>query len=338
MSLFINIVVTFTVLFWPMIWVASIMMAGGPGASNDAGLIRSSIAFVSYPLFLFLILTVLNIRFWGVSSFYFAAISAVFVFLTQIPNLKLLINLKKGIMNSGYSVVGDKAYYNGNSIESADAASFHILDGDLLGYRVNYAWDAVALYYNGKVIEGAKSSELKLIFTGHGDYFVSSDDQIFYGGLVLQDCHPNGFRFPEHSYGCWAICDQDDASFVYFYSQKVEGADGRSFIPLGGYTGKDDFHFYHQDTVLETDTDPSSFNLFQKFCHYGRDSESVYFVGSQLLKVEGADPDTFEEMHVNTPFHSDAWDACYFYLNGKRVGRREGVVSDHQSLAGQGGE
>lgn len=326
MSLFFNIVVTFTLLFWPMVWVASIMMAGGPGASNNAGLIRSSIALVSYPLYIFLILAVLNIPFWGVSSFYFAAISAVFVYLTQIPNLKLLSNLKKGIMNSGYSVAGDKAYYNGNLIESADAASFHILDGDLLGYRVNYAWDAVALYFNGKVIEGAQPSELRTIFTGHGEYYVSSDDQVLYGGVVLPDCHPNGLRFPEHSYGCWAICDQDDVSFVYFYSQKVEGADGRSFIPLGGYIGKDNSHFYNQDAVLETDADPVTFNLLQEFCCYGRDSHSVYLVGNQLLKVDGADPDTFEEMHVNTPIHSDAQDAHYLYFEGQRVGRRNDLT------------
>lgn len=323
MTLFINIVITFAVLSWPLVWVSSVMMAGGPGASNNASLIRSSIMFVSYPQFIFLILAALNIPFWGVNSLYCAAISAVLVYFTQIPNFKLLSNLKKGIANSGYSIAGDIAYFNGKPIESADAASFHILEGDFLASRANYAWDDTALYYDGKVIEGARPSKLKPIFSGHGEFYVSSDDHVMYSGLVLQDCQPNGFRLPEHSYGGWAICDQGETSFVYFYSQKVEGADGRSFVPLGSYIGKDDSHFYCQDAVLETDADPATFNLFREFCRYGRDSQSVYFVDSKLLKIESADIETFEEVHINTPIHSDARDAHHLYLDGKRVGKRD---------------
>ncbi|MEO6975333.1 MAG: DKNYY domain-containing protein, partial [Gallionella sp.] len=158
MQTLLNIVITFVLMFWPIMLMMSPMMFDAPGSQNDKGNIAILMLVLCYPIFLFVLLWLFGGRYFGVSGLKFAFISAVVIAIafSVFGYFGIAFNLYKGISNTSYSVADNKVYFNGKPIKDADSQSFRALDDKQNNFVASdYALDKHYLYCNGKIVEGA---------------------------------------------------------------------------------------------------------------------------------------------------------------------------------------
>ena len=331
MGLLGNILVTFALMLWPMVWIVSIMGMGGPGASNRLDWMIQLLVYMSYPIWMFGLLSLAGKSFWGLASGYFLIGCLVLFIIFNAGMFRSISNLLQGIRNEGYSVAKNTAYFNAKPIVEADAKSFDTFKGDLSYFFAYHAWDNEHTYYRGEVIEGAPGGPLEALndLRRSRDY-VASGETVIYGNTVLPGCIRSKLEFLDEIQRPWARCEDN----IYHGGELVEGADAESFTPLNSWLARDKLQFFDRTEVVNTTADASSFQRIDG--GYYRDHHRIFYLpDSTIYEVEGADPDTFEVIyevtedvtdditdHITDHIRSDARDAHSRYYNGKKVAPR----------------
>ena len=168
MGLLGNILVTFALMLWPMVWIVSIMGMGGPGASNRLDWMIQLLVYMSYPIWMFGLLSLAGKSFWGLASGYFLIGCLVLFIIFNAGMFRSISNLLQGIRNEGYSVAKNTAYFNAKPIVEADAKSFDTFKGDLSYFFAYHAWDNEHTYYRGEV-------NMATSVLSHYDYYERPD-------------------------------------------------------------------------------------------------------------------------------------------------------------------
>jgi len=299
-----------------MVWVASVMGMGAPGASNDLRGITQLLIMLSYPIWIFTWLIWSGKSFWGASPSYFLIGFLVIFTVLNAGMFRYAYNLVRGIQNSGYSVANNAAYFNAKPIAEADAPSFDMFNGDLGYIFRNHAWDNQHVYYQGRVVEGVQGGPLEALNDlGWSRDYVASGETVIFRGKVLRGCSLSKLEFFDEVEKYWARCGEQ----IYHAGDIVEGADAQSFTPLNSWLAHDNHRFYKNSDVMETQADPASFRRIER--PYYRDNHHIFYLpDSTIHKIEGADVSTFEVvMEINDDIRSDARDANFLYYDGKKL-------------------
>ena len=356
MQIIINIVATFILAFWPLMFMMSPMMFDAPGSENSKTTIISMMLILCYPIILFLLLGIFGINYFGVNSFKLAQISAVVIAIAFLlfGYYGLLFNALRGIASSGYSVVNDKAYYDGRAIKGADSQTFTIFKDKYRYSYSDYARDKHHLYCNGKVVEGALAEDVVAIENSEQMYWRNSQ-QVIYEDRILKGAVADRF-IAYRGFTGWACSDNDDAFNVYSYGVLLPAVDKDSFKPFNDFYAKDKDHVFKKEKVILPEADAASFELMEDH-DFGRDKNHVYYVSTkQPFVVKDADPASFEmlergyardrnhiyvieqyedvrileQAHVDSfevtqyddATKSEARDVNHYYYDGKIVGAR----------------
>ncbi len=159
-----NWLVVALLVFWPLIFVTSMMGLGGPGATNDKSSVLTAILILLYPAVIFFVYSLFNVNFFiwsGGKAFVVSAITLITVlFLTGY--LTLYVNLIRGILNEGYSVAGGSVYYDAVKQANMDGESFKIFP-DVFGRANGYALDTSGVYYRGESMINADAQTFEFI-------------------------------------------------------------------------------------------------------------------------------------------------------------------------------
>jgi len=171
MGLLGNILVTFALMLWPMVWIVSIMGMGGPGASNNLSWMLQLLLFNSYPVWIFAVLSYNGATYWGLSSHsFFLGVAALFLVLNAGLIYSVYNLVVRGINNEGYSVAGGTVYWNAKPLQEAEAESFSQIIEKL-------ALDKNRFYDSGRVLETTADPAS---FRALDDLYYRDAKQVFY--------------------------------------------------------------------------------------------------------------------------------------------------------------
>lgn len=294
MQIIINIVLTFMLMFWPILLMMSPMMFDAPGSENDKSHATSMMLVLCYPIGIFILLWMFGGSYFGYGGFKLVVISSVIVVsaLSVFGYFGMLLNLHKGIANSGYSVVDQNVYYDGKLLEGADGETFNTLASERRRDAPEYATDKNFLYYSGKVVEGASIKQLKNKVINMDEYWLNNE-QVIYDGKILPDANPAEFSGFEGFTG-WVYSISDGRYIVYSYGVPLPGVDKLTFSPLNDFIAKDKHHVFEKHNLILNNVDAVTFELLEDH-DFARDKNYIYYISTkQPFAVEGIDPDSFE--------------------------------------------
>ncbi|UII26324.1 DKNYY domain-containing protein [Fulvivirga maritima] len=291
----ISIIVTIFLVFYGGIFMMSPMMIASHGFSDSLSSIITALFFLGYPVIIFLLMTIFNIPFYGMApSKWLIGFSVPFILAVMFYRIpQMIININKGIPNSGYHIGKDAVYLNGKKIKSADPASF-----DPMEDVTYYSKDAKHVFYYGKVIPSSDPATFTPVPTenekGYGGYWKDKNN-VYIDGKILKGADPA-------SMACLRSLYAKDAKHIYYSGRLVEGADPQTFHFVSDGIAIDEQFIYVYGRKSNIQTDTKNFEVVgdessPSFC---RDKNNVYLIifhnGDPLLEVEGADPTTFEKM------------------------------------------
>ena len=357
MQILINIIVTFVLMFWPVMFMMSPMMFDAPGSDNNKSQLVTMMLILCYPIGLFLLLWIFGGSYFGFSGLKLAIISAVVIVFayTVFGYFGMLFNLQKGIANTGYSVVDNHVYYDGKIIEAADGASFDTVDDEENPYTASdYALDKDHLYYSGKIVEGAFIDELKKVTVNRDTHWINKT-QVIYNGNIMPGANPGDFGGFEGFAG-WTHSMNNDQYLVFSYGVPLPAVDKATFTPLNDFIAKDNQHIFEKHKPILTEADAATFELLDDH-DFGKDKNYIYYLATKLPfavkgvdvasfeilergylkdknsvyivhqyesieKLEQVDVDSFEATQYDDINKSEARDANHYYYDGKVVGDR----------------
>lgn len=282
---------------WPMMAVISIMGLGGPGATNDKSNLRGIILFLYYPVIISSIYWLADAALFGVGGKYLLAISVIIVTLgiRKLGYFKLAANVMRGINNEGYSVVGDKVYYDAKHIPTADAETFRPAEKADYSFRqAAYYLDKHRVYCEGVAIPGVDPASFRRLNVeggyGRRDYW-GDNTVVLYDGKVLPDADPKDIEALADNY----VRSNNN---VYHFANKINNVDAKTFEVITSFLAKDKLHVYYADSIILPEADASTFRLLNpaESDSIAVDMHNVYFIftesGSRLL--EGIDVESVE--------------------------------------------
>lgn len=357
MQIIINIVLTFVLMFWPIMFMMSPMMFDAPGSENNKSHVVTMMLILCYPIGLFILLWIFGGSYFGFGGLKLVIISAVVIVaaFSVFGYFGMLYNLHQGIANTGYSVANNKVYFSGKLIKGADSESFSTLDDE--GYphsSPEYALDRHYLYYDGKIVEGAFTEELQKVIH-NGDTYWLNETQVIFSGNILPGANPGDFGGFEGFNG-WTYSVNNDQYIVFSYGVPLPAVDKNTFTPLNDFIAKDKQHIFekHQPILENSDAvtfellddnnfgkdknhiyylatkqpfavkeiDPGSFEILER--GYLKDKNSIYIVHryESIEKLEQADVGSFEVTQYDVVTKSEARDVHHYYYDGKTVGNR----------------
>lgn len=293
MLLVMQILTTLAIISWPMFWITSVMMFGGPGATNDAANVYSTLGILLYPSVIFLIYALGGWPLFIIPGKYLALIGIPLnLVLVYASYGSLLNNTLKGIANEGYSVVQEKVYYNGQYLEMAKADSFTLLEHQPSFRDSLYAKDEQHVYYRGEIIPEADSASFRPLFVEQGlDEYWADHQHVFHYKEILALNPQQVSVLHDDSFGVYLT----DGKQIYCNGEKVPTTDFNGFKVIFGALSKDSQHIYYQQDIILPEADVASFTLYPDEQHFGYDQHHVYDVLSERSQViEGADPTSFE--------------------------------------------
>lgn len=330
MNIVINVIVTFILIPWPMIIMTSPMMFDAPGSENDKHKVFFGFMFMCYPVFIFFLLGVFWGEYFGVNAFMLSLISMVVIFLllSLFGYTAMVVNLMRGIPNSGYGVEKNAVYYNATLIPEADPGTFKPYKKENYHYAYGasqYASDKKSFYYRGKRLPSVSVENLKGKIIANELYWLN-DTKVVKDGSVLLGRDPLTFGGYE-GFSKWTYSKYGDEYKVYYNDVLVEEVDFSSFKPLNDSLSKDkNTIFYNGDSIgFNVDVD-----TFEPFSIYGfaTDKNNFYYLGYYAKhKVEGADPESFE--NLGWDYYKDK--SNIYYLD-EHKGLRALENADHDSF------
>ena len=347
MKIFVQVVISFLLAWWPIVALTSVMMFGGPGSTNDAKNLKFAILLILYPAVFGVGLYLFNFSLWGIPPKWtlittlIAPILAILLF--GYP--KMLINAKAGIPNDRYFKSESQVYYYGNKMK-ADPATFEIIEetnADPLARTNNlYAKDKNQVFLKGKPIPSADPKTFHLI--GSGWRYAKDARHVFFEGKVIAGVDHTRFAKVQpvvendqsytdgNSLVYWgAVVGKVDGATVqsigpsyvkdrtqvFYLGKQILGADPVTFAVINaGPFSRDKSQVYHGTTVLPQ-ARPETFQVLER--SYAKDDQHVFYVESenQVKIIEGADPQGFKVTQFDSKRGSDAFDGKNYFLNGK---------------------
>lgn len=341
MKIFIQIVATFFLGYWPILVMTSVMLFDAPGSVNNLTAILWALAVVFCPVIIGVLFYIFGQTFWGLSPRHFllatiiVPILASFVF--GYP--KLLLNRSKGISSDGYFVKDDKVYYDGKLIE-AKPPGFEVVDK----YKI-YARDADHVFFRGKILADVDAKTFRDALATPTSYYADSKSVIFDGRslagsdpesfvqLKSPDGEPTTF-FKDKNSVYWigqkitglqastvkALSQSylSDAAHVFYIQKQVAGADAASFVSLAEYEswGKDKNSLFYQE-VAHPEIDITSFQILER--GYIKDKSKVFYrEGATVTVVIDANPATFKVTNWDAATKSEATDGMHYFVEGKK--------------------
>lgn len=344
-------------MFWMPMFMMSPMMFDAPGSDNDKNHVAMIMLTLSYPVGLFLLLWLFGGNYFGYSGLKLAGISSIVILISfsMFGYFDRLLNLHKGIANSGYSVVENTVYFDAKPLKDAEANSFKLLDKSEKSLsRSYYAADASNLYFYGNVVEGALTEQLNEITINGSEYWFNAK-QVIYNGVILPNANPKNFSGFDGVDG-WTFSITKDKYQVYSYGKPLPPVDRDTFKPLNHQIAKDKNNIFERDTLILNMADAATFELLEDQ-DFGKDKSYLYYISTKepfvvegidlkslkifergyikdknnvfhieqyksIDKIEQADAATFEETEYDDVTKSEARDANYYYYDGKVVGKR----------------
>ena len=283
-----------------MMFMMSAMAFGAPGSTNLKSNYIWVIALLCHPIYIFVILWIFDAEYFGISGSTLTMIGiivigfALWVF-GYIPGL---INLLRGIKNSGYSVVGEKVYAEGKLIKDADSATFKVFDGHWILIE-HYAADKNRFYYWGKVIEGVNTNDLRPVTLAHDLYWLNKT-QVVWNQKVLAGANPNNFGDFGEIPG-WTYSINDGEYIVFNNDQPITNIDRESFKAFNPYIAKDKNQIFYKTTPILNFADAATFEIVTEYCHgfthsydFGIDKNNVYYISqNKAFAIDNIDSTSF---------------------------------------------
>ncbi|MDF2456851.1 MAG: rane protein [Cytophagaceae bacterium] len=346
MKMFINIAVTLLCLPWgPMIMMSPMMIAAEDFANSKSAIIQA-IVFFLYPAFIFLLLKLTGLKFYGTNPIWWAlATFATGILVTIAYGLpQKLYNASRGISNYDYFIYQDEVYFNGDRIKGADAKTFTHYNA--FSY---YSKDKNHVYYENKKLSDADAPTFGPLLNDEAQNYWRDKHHAYYKWNKIPSADGATFTYLGHQYAC-------DKKQVYYEGQVVKDADRNTFQAMEGYLGKDAFHVFVRDVHVLNVKDPATFETVKlneewfgkdkaqlyviRYApphpllpfpdadlktfevvgdYYAKDKNRVYYYSyhiDQILVLEGAHPETFRLQYDNEK-NTDATDGERYYTSGQ---------------------
>ncbi len=358
MYLIIQILTTFALLFWPLLFMMSPMAFDAPGSENNRSHVIGMMVFLCYPIPLCAAYWIMGSDLWGISgrTLTLIASAVIILALTLFGYGSLLKNALSGIASSGYSVVKGQVFYNANPIENADAGTFTVLAPQHL--HGGYAKDEHRVYYRGQIIANADPKSFRPF--DDGQEYWADQQAVYLDGQAIAGATPTGFsRLPDawNNATDFAVQQHAENSTLYYRETPIGQVNAADVVVLWPYIARDTQRIYAGADVILPMADAASFELLPDHNEYGRDRQAVYDilgdrsgvihgadpVSMEVLQrgylkdqhrvyhrqgydptqvLEGADSASFEVTGWDETTNSDARDAHSLYMNGQRVAAR----------------
>jgi len=312
-----NIITSFLLCFWGMIYMTAPMMFGGPGASNNIKTYQLVLAVLYFPCYLFALYSIFDWRYFGYSALQCLVGGFVVITVACLFYLVPLFNLLRGIAPEGYSKSKDAVYFDGKEMQ-ADHDSFTIPPRNkfaaVRSIIPSYALDKDHVYRNGIVLKGA---DPKGFHQPHEllDLWLNTT-QVFFEGALVEGADPQNFTLIDEDRSYWhdgaklyheatflELIDRAaisvkgkylfTAKHVYYDGDAIPGADPLSFSEIAGQDGaaKDNFQVYSYGEVIQG-AKPDSYALLS--AGYARDESSLYYRHEKVNADVAIDLDSFE--------------------------------------------
>ena len=295
MQIFINISITFALMFWPFLFAMSPMMLDSPGSENDKSHLIRMMLILSYPIGIFLLLWLFGGNYFSVRGFTLFTISTVVIAIAFLAfgYYSMLSNLTRGIANSGYSIADNRAYYDGKSIDGADSKSFTVLEEMESNFSASvYAKDRKHFYYAGAIVEGVISGNFQKTIINQDTYWVNST-QVIYMDRILPGANPDNFSGFE-GFNRWTYSISNNKFMAYYSGKPLPDVDRKTFTPLNDFFAKDSNYIFEQEKIILSDAEADSFMILDDH-DYGRDNNHIYYLSHlQPFAIKDIDPESFE--------------------------------------------
>lgn len=345
MKILIQIVLTFLLLWWPLVLFTSVMMFDAPGSTEKVGNIVFVLGLTFYPVLIGLGVFLFNFPLWRIPPKYVFAATIVIpllgAFLFGYP--QMLKTRLAGLPTRGYFVKESKVYYSGRRIEADPGTFAPFSDDDGIG-RSDYARDREKVFARGKALPGADPATFK--FAGQSHFYQADKNRVYYNGKVLESADPGTFEMLKTADGGPTAFYRDRAA-VYFDGRPLPLLKGASARLVGrNYVADDQNAVYYYQPLMGVDVktlrahsenesvamdkasvfyegrlvpeaDPATFKPLER--SYAKDARRVYhFSQKKMTVVEGADAPTFEVTLYDSATGSEAKDKLARFMDGRR--------------------
>lgn len=345
MKILIQIVLSFFLLWWPLVLFTSVMMFDAPGSTEKIGNIVFVLGLTFYPVLIGVGVYLFKFPLWGIPPKYVLAATVVVpilgAFLFGYP--QMLKTRLAGLPTRGYFVKESKVYYAGRRIEADPATFAPFNEEDGIG-RSDYARDREKVFARGKTILGADPATFK--FVGQSHFYQKDNNRVYYNGRVLESADPGTFETlktadgkPTEFYrdrtavyfgdrpmpllkgatarlvGRNVVADDQNA---VFYNQPLEGVDVKTLRahPDSESVALDKVSVFYEG-IRVPGADPTTFKPLER--SYAKDARRVYhFSQKKISVVEGADAPTFEVTSYDSATGTEAKDKSARYMEGRR--------------------
>lgn len=185
----------------------------------------------------------------------------------------LSIDSPEGLRYSLYLKGTNNVYYGNEMIKEADPSTFRLAasepprsaEEDSIP-RMFYAKDVHHAYYKGKVVTGADATSFDVYKARYYEEYAHDAKNIYLNGELVSGADLNSFVIlSDQPYeGCRLGMYAKDRNFVFYKTEKVEGADPATFEALWNEYGRDANHSYFEGKII--DNKP---NELKVVCDYG---------------------------------------------------------------------
>lgn len=288
MNYAVNIIATILLIPWPAIVIMSPMMIAAKGFSDNKFSIITALLFFSYPAFLFLLIKLFGLKFYGTEPLAWLFGSSVMVLIIiQLYGLpRMLFNLYNDIPNEGYHITTDQVYKNGIPLKKADPKTFTTLEGSYF-----YSKDAYHVYSDYKILENADAPSFEVVEGSNGIYW-KDKYRAYSQWESIKGSDGASFEWLGHNYA-------KDKNNVYFEQHIVEQANPDTFEALESYIGKDENSVFVRAQKAGAVKDLNSFQVIRfQDEYFGKDDYYVYalfYNSTNPLQIfPDADPNSFK--------------------------------------------
>lgn len=347
MRIFIQIVVSILLGWWPIVALTSVMLFGGPGSGNDPKVLRMVILVIFYPALIGAGMYFFKQSLWGIPPKWvlIATVASPIVAVFVLGYPRMLMNATAGIPNQGYFKNETAVYHRGRKIE-ADPKTFQIVDeADVLHKFANamyardkdsvflegrkiagadpntfqiieawrYARDAKNVYFEGKRVENIDPAKFELIpMEGLGERNYTDGTHLIHWGKVVGKIDAASVKSLGNSY-------VKDRSQVFYMGELIPGADPDTFNVINETSFSRDAKRVYFWQVAVPNANPKTFEILER--GYAKDDQRVYHHRSikKIDIVDGADAQNFKVTNFDDAHGSEAFDGKSYFMDGKKV-------------------
>lgn len=206
------------------------------------------------------------------------------------------------VLNDKYAKDVKNVYFSGNkSFEDVDAGTFEVLPAD-------YSKDKNNVYSleNGWIqrVNGANPKTIKVL----NQFYLKDDKNVFFNDKKILGADANSFIALDKENGY-----AKDKNTVYYFGQKVEGANVKTFEVISdGEYSKDDKNVYASGEIIKG-ADSKTFREFPE-TSYSRDKNNLYYYFGDDKFLGKIDENNFEFLN-----HSIVRNGNEIYFYGKKL-------------------